>query len=33
MLSIAAVSLVVLASMGVTLGQGRPRAAPEPSAA
>ncbi|MCT1600810.1 EamA family transporter [Kocuria sp. p3-SID1433] len=32
-LSIAAVSLVVLASMGVTLGQGRPRADPEPSAA
>ncbi|EME38003.1 hypothetical protein C884_00198 [Kocuria palustris PEL] len=32
-LSIAAVILVVLASMGVTLGQGRPRADPEPSAA
>ena len=32
-LSIAGVSLVVLASMGVTLGQGRTRADPEPSAA
>lgn len=32
-MSLLAVALVVLASAGITLGQGRPRADPEPSAA
>lgn len=32
-MSLTAVALVVVASAGITLGQGRPRAAPEPSAA
>lgn len=33
LMSITAVALVVMASMGTTLGQGRPRADPEPSSA